>query len=180
MIQWPDYGNEHDPNFRSSIHQHLAQRASNTPVTLQITLNLDATLEEFASLVDDYEIDGLLVELAPADATIRSIMPAELSIHGASLEDQVRSIRCRMRLGSGAKIAGEWYAHRAEVSVSVSNAWRLVSYQNLVDAKLISDFEPGALKTVEIYHQGKAPEVLRVPRSIAIPSGCSPYIQHES
>ena len=180
MIQSPAYGNEHDPNFRSSIHQLLGERAPNTPVTLQITLNFDATLEEFASLVDEYDIDGLLADLEPADAIGQLMMPAELSIHGASLEDQVRSIRCQMRFGAAAEIAGEWYADRADVSVSVSKAWRLVSYQNLVDARLITEFEPGALKIVEAYHQGKASEIMRVPPSYAIPSGCSSYIQHEN
>ena len=178
-IQWPVYGNTFDPNFRSLIHQHLSERAPETPVTLQITLDFEAKLDDFAKLVGEYDIDGLLAELTPADAAIRAIMPAELSVHGASLEDQVRSTRCRMGLGVGTNYSGEWYGRRARVSISVGKAWQLVSHQDLVDAKLVTEFESGALDAVAAYHQRKASEVLRIPRSMEIPPGCTQYIQHE-
>ncbi len=84
-----------------------------------------------------------------------------------------------MKLGIGTKIAGEWLGRRAMVSVPVSKARDIVSYPDLVDAKLVSEFESGALTAVEAYHRRKATEVLRIPPTMAIPSGCEQYIQHK-
>ena len=165
-------------DFRPQLHQHLAERAPETPVTLRIVLNFDATLELFASLVSQYDIDGLLAELTPGDSSIRLEMLVELSTHGASLENQVRRARCQMRLGHGAQVSGEWYARSARVSVPVSKVWQLLSYSELQNARLLADFETGALAAVEAYHRRKATEVLRIPRSIALPSGCEQFIQH--
>ena len=84
-----------------------------------------------------------------------------------------------MKLGVGAEIAGEWVGRSARVSVPVSKAGDIVSRHDLVDAKLLTDFEAGALTAIEAYHRRKATEVLRIPATMAIPSGCEQYIQHK-
>ena len=121
-IQSPVYGNTHNPDFRSSIHLLLAERMPETPVTMQIVLSSDVTVDVFAALVDQYEIDGMTAEFEPVDSDIRASYTAELSAHGGSLESQVDRARCVMKLGVGAKIAGEWVGRSAEVSVPVSKA----------------------------------------------------------
>ncbi len=76
-------------------------------------------------------------------------------------------------------VIGEWVGRRAMVSVPVSKVWDIVSHQDLVDAKLVTEFEAGALTAVEAYHRRKASEVLRIPATMAIPPGCEQYIQHK-
>jgi hypothetical protein len=178
-IQSPVYGNTHNPDFRSLIHLLLAERIPETPVTMRIVLNSDVAVDYFAALVDQYEIDGLTADLELVDSDIRASYTAELSAHGGSIESQVGRARCVMKLGVGVQITGEWVGRSARVSIPVSKAWDIVSRQDLVDAKLLTDFEAGALTAVEAYHRRKATEVLRIPTTMAIPSGCEQYIQHE-
>jgi len=178
-IQSPVYGNAHNPDFRALISQLLAERNPDTPITMQIALNSDVTVDVFSGLVDQYKIDGLVAELEPVDSDIRASYTAQLSAHGGSLESQVDRNRCVMKLGVGVKIAGEWVGRRANVSVPVSKAWDIVWHQDLVDARLVNEFEPGALTVVKAYHRRKATQVLRIPPTMAIPSGCDQYIQHE-
>ncbi|MCH7981008.1 MAG: hypothetical protein IID59_05850, partial [Proteobacteria bacterium] len=157
----------------------LAERIPETPVTLRIVLNSDVAVDFFAALVDQYEIDGLTADLELVDSDIRASYTVELSAHGGSIESQVDRARCVMKLGVGVQITGEWVWRSAEVSIPVSKAWDIVSRQDLVDAKLLTDFEAGALTAVEAYHRRKATEVLRIPATMAIPSGCEQYIQHK-
>ena len=176
-IQWPVYDDSFDLNFRAAIRDHLAARDPETPVTVQITLNSAGTTEDFAKLVETYELEGLSAELSPDDEAVRAIMPVEIGLHGGPISDQVRRTRCHMGLGVGANVT-EWYGRRARVSTTVANVWKLVDEQDLVDARLLSEFELGALRAVENYYRGKNLEPAVVDGSVPISDACRQYLRH--
>jgi hypothetical protein len=144
---------------------------------MRIVFNSDVGIDDLAVLVAQYEIDGLTAELEPVDSDIRVSFTAELGTHGGSMLAQVNRARCMMSLGVGAQITGEWLGRSATVSVPVSRAWDIVTHQELSNARLLAEFEAGALASVEAYHRRNAMEPLRIPPGNAIPPGCDQYIQ---
>jgi len=177
-IQPAEYGNNHNPDFLAVIRDHLATRSSETPVTLQVTLEVPSAVDVFAALVDDYDIDGLSAEMAPEDPTVRIISGAELSIHGGPIDDQIVLFDCGIRLGRSNDYKGRWVGRHAEVSTSVSKAWNLVGDQRLIDARLLNEYELGSLELIKMYYEARRTSGLTLPASIAIPSGCEPYLNH--
>ncbi len=177
-IQTAEYSGHHNADFQAIIRELLAQRAPITPVTLQVTLRSHAPVEEFAKLVEKYEIDGLAAQLEPEDRNFRISVGASLSIHGEPLADQLRRIRCFLELGDAANYDGTWLAQYAQVSLPVSKAWDLVSDNNLIDARLLNEYEVGALDKIEAFHRQESAASIELPTSMLIPPGCSNYMHY--
>lgn len=177
-IQPAEYGGNHAPDFRTVILDLLASRAPTIPVTLQVTLSSQSSAEDFASLVEKYDVEGLLAELAPEDPSVRISSEAALSIHGGPLAEQVAKIQCHQKVGNSADYDGEWIAQRAQVSLSVSKAWNLVSDSDLIDARLLNEYEAGALRIIQIYHEERSVTNVELPVSMMIPPGCGWYMYH--
>ena len=135
-------------------------------------------IEDFATLVEKYEVDGLLVALAPEDKSFRIVSEVALSIQGGPLTDQVEKIRCHQKVGNSSDYDGKWIAQHAQVSLPVSKAWKLVSDSKLIDARLLNEYEVGALRMIHIYYRERSSNNVELPDSVMIPPGCSWYMYH--
>ncbi len=120
----------------------------------------------------------MAAQLEPEDRNFRISVGASLSIHGEPLADQLRRIRCFLELGDAANYDGTWLAQYAQVSLPVSKAWDLVSDNNLIDARLLNEYEVGALDKIEAFHRQESAASIELPTSMLIPPGCSNYMHY--
>lgn len=179
--QFPRQANSEQDTL-SRVFQQLAERSLDTPVSLKTVFHTNVTLKKLASLVEEFEVDGLAAELTPSSGD-RVIIEAALSIHGATINQQRSRIQCQMALARDRHITQSqgnlvWTTRTATVSVPVFKALRLLTHQNIRDAELLSDFRVGELERLVDYHQKKASEVVHMPNSIAIPEGCNGFMGH--
>lgn len=166
-------------NPAALLRQELADRAPETPVTLMLNFKSPLSVATLASLVYQYEIDGMSAELVPSGNS-RILVSAELSIHGGSFQDQIDRTECSMRFGDNIGDSYDtklWFASRAQVSVTVENAWQLISYQNLESARLLANFAPGELTRLENYYHRRATEIVSISGRVIIPDGCERFFQ---
>lgn len=167
-----------DVDVRKPVYEVLAEFSPDTPVTLSITFKAKANVEQLATLVEEYGIDGLLAELKPSDRGKRIIMQGELSIYGVSPLVQAKRIRCQMGVGATADATSEWTTRRARVSIPVNKSWDLLANHDLLEVQLISSFEPGKLRRLEVYYQQKKfTDIILVPASRNIPEKCEAFIK---
>jgi hypothetical protein len=183
-----------DADFRSLLYRQLSERAPATAVTLRLFFGVEVTVEMLASLVEQYRIDGLVAELMPQDGQ-RRILEIELSVHGASLADQIIRARCRIALANAATetpvslaagagslaidAADDWYARDAQVSVTAAAAVQLLGHQDLRDAQFVADFPPDELVRLADYHRRKSGEAVQIMSETKVPDGCRRFFQQQ-
>lgn len=164
--------------FREYAFRNLAILPPDSAVTIRLKLDFPADVETLAALVSQYQIDGLSAELVPERSDKLVIADAELSIHGAALGDQIRRVRCQLRLGSGPQLASEWYADWVAVSLSATKAYVFLSYPHLSLAEIVGKFPIDDLERLVAYYQRTAEEAYEVPDSFDIPPGCGDFYSH--
>jgi len=71
--------------FREYAFRNLSMLPPDSAVTIRLKLDFPATVDVLASLVWQYQIEGLSAQLVPERSDKRVIAIAELSIHGESL-----------------------------------------------------------------------------------------------
>lgn len=164
--------------FREYAFRNLSNLPPNSAVTITLKLNFQATVDVLASLVWQYQIEGLSAELVPERSDKRVIADAELSIHGAALSDQVKRVRCQMRFGNGPQAISKWYADWVQVSMPVEKAWVFLSYPNFSQAKIAGKFSLSDLERLKSYYERRSEKVYEMPESIEIPPGCGEFYSH--
>lgn len=164
--------------FREYAFRTLAKLPPDSAVTIKLKLDFPATVDVLASLVWQYGIDGMSAELVPERSDKRMIADAELSIHGDELEDQVKRVRCQMRLGNGPHVNSEWYADWVQVSLPLDKAWVFLSYPHFSQAEIAGKFALSDLERLISYYGRRSEKVYEMPESIKIPPGCGNFYSH--
>ncbi len=164
--------------FREYAFRNLSRLPPDSAVTITLKLNFPATVDVLASLVWQYQIEGLSAQLVPERSDKRVIAIAELSIHGESLGNQVKRVRCQMGLGDGPQTISEWYADWVQVSLPFEKAWVFLSYPHFSQAKIAGQFAVSDLERLKSYYGLRSEKVYEFPESIKIPSGCDDFYRH--
>ena len=164
--------------YREYAFRNLSRLPPNSAVTIRLKLNFPATVDVLASLVWQYQIEGMSAELVPERSDKRVIAIAELSIHGDDLGDQVKRVRCQMRLGNGPQVKSEWYADWVQVSLPLDKAWVFLSYPRFSQAEIAGKFSLSDLERLISYYERRSEKVYEMPESIKIPPGCGDFYSH--
>lgn len=167
-----------DEDFREYAFRVLSKLPADSAVTIRLKLNFPATVDSLASLVRQYGIEGMSAELIPEHSDKRVIAIAELSVHGEELGDQIKRVRCQMRLGNGPQVKSEWYADWVQVSLPLDRAWVFVSYPRLSQATIAGKFPSGNLDRLVSYYERRSQRVYEMPEAIQIPPDCSSFYSH--
>ncbi len=167
-----------DEDFREYAFRVLSNMPPDSAVTIQLKLDFPATVDVLASLVWQYQIEGMSAELVPERSDNRVIATPELSIHGESLGDQVKRARCQMHLGTGPQTKSEWYADWVSVSMPLDKAWAFLSYPRFSQATIVGRFPRSNLERLVSYFERRSEKVYEMPESFKIPPDCGDYYKY--
>jgi hypothetical protein len=158
------------------LRQQLLERANNVPVTLQFDLDQPSKVDALARLVQQYQIDGFVAELYPT-GNDRVLIEAPLSIYGPNLALQAQKINCGVALAARQHATGDspWTANRARASLTVANAWSLISDPAVRNPRLIGEFRPADIESLMIWHNDHGQRPMEFSSGTVVPAACEAF-----